>query len=502
MQAERRDRFAKLQTLLRVRSVIFLFGFTFGAAVAFAALNLPEGLIDQFLAGDAPKADMSEEFQLPPIELPDNPRIQARLKRYLKSGARLDLLSSYERSGSYLPMITAILEENNLPTHLAFLPILESRFLPQNRSGAGAVGLWQLMPATASELGLKYNRWVDERRDPEKSTLVAVDYLKHLYAKFGNWELALAAYNCGPAQLRRAMRRDKTRDFWKLRRLPKETRNFVPNYYAILHILTKPEQYGVRLPELSKPLDYETIDLETTFSVEQIARLARVAPEVIRRYNPALLGNLAPSGAYAIRIPVGIKEKFLEQYERSPQDEIEVTYITHKVRRGETLSGIASLYGTSVKEIMGDNNLRSSRWIKAGVSLRIATVTVHRAADVATTQSEVAAEDSTADASKLKFVYRVRQKDLNLSRVASYFDVSADAIKGWNPWLQSDRLHAGEEVTIMKSFSDIGMHKTRRGDSLWKLARKYDTTVRDLKRWNQLVSSRIYPGTRLVVSLK
>ena len=483
------------------KATIFVLGALLGSALTVVIVRLPFDLVSFQEAEDKPFAAPKEEFKLPPMDLPTNARIEKSLKYYQHPGRTRDLLESYQRGGKYAPMISAIFEEYNLPQALVYLPILESRFLPASRSRAGAVGLWQIMPATASEHGLKYNRWIDERRDPEKSTLVAAEYLQYLYAKFGNWDLTLAAWNCGFTKLGRALRRDETSDFWRLQHIPRETYNFVPNYYAILHLLTEPEKYGLTLPEQSQPFEYETLDLEATFSVKQIARLANVSPQVIKKFNPALLSNIAPSGTYSIRVPVGVKSHFLAQYKQNPLDRVEITYTSYKVRRGDTLLRIANRFGTTVRAIMADNNLRSARWIKAGKRLRIASVKINKALEADTNFEGLALRDSTEDANKVRFVYRVDREGLALTTLARYYSVSADDLKTWNPWLDRDKLQTGEELNIFKPIADIGVHKTRRGDSLWKLARRYHTTVGNLKRWNQLQGSRIYPGSNLIVGL-
>ncbi len=438
------------------------------------------------------------------VNLPSNDRIKERIRFYLRADRKAELVKTYVRSGKYLPMIAAIFEEYNLPQSLVFLPVIESNFFPNSRSHAGAVGLWQIMPATALDYGLMVNRWIDERRDPEKSTIVAAEYLRFLYEKFGDWDLALAAYNYGLGKLNRALRRDKTLEYWKLRRIPRETYNFVPKYYAVLHIFANPEKYNIKLPDRSEPIEYDTIELEATFSLQQIARLANVSPKIIKQFNPALTGNIAPSGKYSIKVPSGVKENFLQQYKNNPPDRVEIIYKSYKVRKGDTLFKIAKRFGTTVNAIKADNNLRSSRWINVGMNLRIASVTVTKQSvpdeikdELATNEAEL--EDEIAN--KINLVYKAERDDLSLKTLARYYSVTTEDLKAWNKWLQADDLQEGEEINIYKSIDNITVHKTRRGDSLWKLARRYNTTVSNLQRWNQIGGSKIYPGVSLIVKL-
>ncbi len=480
------------------RPAAFLLGLCAGALLTLAILET-DTIIRAFRSSDSEETPV--EQTTPDLVLHTNPRINARIKYYLRASHKADLLSSYKRAGLYMPMIRAIFEEYNLPPSLIYLPLLESRFIPTRRSHAGAVGLWQLMPATATQLGLKRNRWLDERRDPEKSTIVAAEYLSYLHGKLRNWDLALAAYNCGLGRLRRAMRRDQTVDFWKLKSLPRETRLFVPSFYAMLHLLRNTEANGVSLPEPDKPLDYESIELETTFSIKQLGALTGISEKLIRQYNPALLGSIAPQGTYSLRVPEGFKETFTKNLQNGHAEQIELTYATHVIRRGETLAKIAHRYGTTVSAIMADNNLRSSRWIKAGKKLRIASVTINRVESEKTAAKEIAITEETVTENKVRFVYKVEREGLSIAVLARYYAVQEDELRGWNPALQSDKLKAGAELSIYKSAKDVAFHRTRRGDSLWKLAKKYGTSIRNLKRWNQLSDSRIYPGSELIVSL-
>ncbi|MFQ5603609.1 MAG: LysM peptidoglycan-binding domain-containing protein [bacterium] len=488
--------------LISSKFSIFIFGVAAGWILSVVVLKIPTEYLfsthETDIEVETRKFDPFEKFTVPL-----NDRISAKINSYLSPGRRVDLLSSYKRSGKYLPMITAIFEEYNLPQYLVYLPILESRFLPNSRSRAGAVGLWQIMPVTASEYGLKYNRWIDERRDPEKSTIVAAEYLQFLYDKFKNWELVLAAYNYGYGKLLRAMRRDKAKSFWQLKRIPRETYNFVPNFYAILHIFANPEKYGVRLPDKNTPLEYETIDIEATFSIDQIARLANVSPSIIKSFNPALTGNIAPSGKYSIRVPTGVKEHFLVQYKKNPLDRVEITYTTYRVKKGDSLYKIAKNFGTTVNAIRADNNLRSSRWIPVGLKLRIAAITViKQSVSPETTDMLTAQASDSSQINKIKFVYNVEREGLDVATLARYYAVSENNLKEWNPWLDSNKLQQGEDVYIFKSLDEVTFHRTRRGDSLWRLAKRYHTTVANLKRWNQIWGSKIYPGSRLIVGLR
>ncbi|MBN2008995.1 LysM peptidoglycan-binding domain-containing protein [candidate division KSB1 bacterium] len=479
--------------------VIFLSGFLFGCLVTLLFIHISW---DELIGDLRPPAQVT----LDPFEkfkAPVNDRIDEKIQFYLSPHRKKDLLARYKRAGRYLPMISAIFEEYNLPQYLIFLPIIESGFLPTSKSHAGATGLWQLMPATANEYGLQYNRWIDERRDPEKSTIVAAEFLRYLYAQFGSWELALAAYNSGNLTIKQAQEQENTSDFWELKTIPKETYNFVPSFYAILHLLAYPQQYNIHLPDLSKPLIYDSIDLDAPYSLEQIAKLAHVSPDVIKRYNPALIDKIAPNGTYTIRMPLGVKQHFLEQIEENPPERIEFIYTNYRVRKGDTLYKIARQFGTSIDAIRADNSIRNVNRLKVGQVLRVASVTI-------VDQSEKVIDDSFNTNSnytvpqsidQIRFVHTVMRDSISIQTLARYYAISVDELKSFNPLLRTDRLRKGQDVIIYKAADKVTIYTTQNGDSLWRLAHEYKTSVANLKRWNQLRSSRIRPGQSLVVKL-
>jgi membrane-bound lytic murein transglycosylase D len=483
------------------KPVIFMAGMLLGGLATFFGIQIPWS--DLLLKNITKTASVKPAIDpLKNFSLPLNDRITSKIQYYTRPGQKVDLISNYKRSGQYVAMMKAIFEEYNLPQALVFLPILESGFLPESTSRAGAAGLWQIIPATASDYGLKYNRWIDERRDPEKSTIVAAEFLRFLYEQLENWDLALAAYNMGYSDLKRAMRRENTTNYWDLKTIPVETYDFVPSFYAILHILTKPDKHGFDLPEITEPPDYETIELEATFSIEEIARLANVPPSVIKNFNPALIGSIAPSGQYSIKVPAGVKDQFLQQAKANPPDRVEITYMTYRVRRRDTLYKIAQKFGTTVSAILADNNLRSSKRIKNGQLLRISVISVsEESRDTTAATDDSGGSPTASENNQSKFVYTVERDSFSINILARYYVVTRDEILSWNPWLKTEWLHRDDEVVIYKPFEKIITHRATRGDSLWRLARQFNTTVANIKMWNQLRGPRIYPGQRLIVKL-
>ncbi len=236
---------------------------------------------------------IEEEAKHLGINVPDRSEIRKFLNYYLKN--KRHLREVFQRAQLYLPIIKPILREYGLPEELAYLPVIESGFNPFAVSPSGAVGLWQFMEFTARKYGLRIDRFVDERRDVIKSTHAAAKYLKDLYEEFGNWELALAAYNCGEGCVRR---KTGGRDFWITKRnLPPETRKYVPAFFAILLIARDMERYGVKLPEKLE-IDISNKRVSEMITVEEILDMFDISESVFRDMNPHIKGDFIPPGTF------------------------------------------------------------------------------------------------------------------------------------------------------------------------------------------------------------
>jgi len=275
------------------------------------------------------------------------------------------------RSGRYIPMMATILQEEGLPQDLVYLCLIESGFSSYAVSKAKAVGPWQFIRGTGLRYGLKINGWMDERRDPVKSTRAAAAYLKDLHSQFGEWFLAAAAYNAGERKVERAIDRSRTNDFWRLSRktyLKAETRNYVPKFIAAALIANTPEKYGFGDVAYESPLEYDEVTIRRPLSLHAAAELAKTTLEAIKGLNPALLRNVTPPDAngFLLRVPKGSGESFAQAYEALPDTQPRV--ITHKVKKGETLLGIAKKYGQRVNQLMELNGLKNRR-LRAGQDL-------------------------------------------------------------------------------------------------------------------------------------
>lgn len=235
-----------------------------------------------------------------------------RFVAQFQGAGRNSLRSALSRSGRYVPRMSTILRKRGVPQELAYLPLIESGFRPHAVSRAGAVGPWQIIAATGRRYGLRIDRYVDERRDPVKSTRAAAKYLKDLYAMFGNWHLSLAAYNNGERNIARILETREVEDFWEMRRrgyLCTETADFVPQFLAALRIAETPAMYGFA-PATEQPLRYDLVRLTRPLSLATVARLSGTSMGTIKELNPALHRGVVPPHGYVVRVPKGTKAAF------------------------------------------------------------------------------------------------------------------------------------------------------------------------------------------------
>jgi membrane-bound lytic murein transglycosylase D len=430
---------------------------------------------------------------------------QTRLRDQFEGGLR--------RSGLYLEMIKQVFAEEGIPTDLAYMAHQESAFKTSAYSRAKAKGLWQFIGPTGRKYGLRRDEWVDERSDPEKSTRAAAAYLKDLYAMFGDWYLAMAAYNAGEGKVMRSMRRTGATDFWSLARhrrvLRTETRNYVPAILASIIIDKAPEQYGFEV-ELEDPLEYETHRLDSPTDLRVIAECAGTTVEEIRRLNPELRTMATPpyTEGYTIKIPSGTSASFGERYAAIPKEE-RLKWIRHVVRKGETLSRIAARYGASVPGILSANQMRSANRLRIGQVLIIPT-SGYVPAKV--TRAQYDRDQPTYDRGE-KVTHRVRRGE-TLGRIASRYRTTVHSLRSWNN-LSGTHIRAGQRLVVyyggraespveaadpFQVASASGEYRVRKGDTLYSIARRFGMTVEELREVNNLGrSSVIRPGDRLRV---
>lgn len=432
-----------------------------------------------------------------PLEM--NRHIEAELKLFT-TGENCFFKQSYQRSGKFRPYIVEALRKAGLPEELSWLPLIESGYKVKALSKARALGLWQFIPSTGYKFGLKRTQYVDERIDFMKATDAAIAYLKELHSIFGDWSTVLAAYNCGEGRVLQVIRTQNINyldNFWDLyERLPMETARYVPRFFATLHMVRNPEKFGLDDIELDKPFQYETVDVNRQVHLKALSSATGIALDDLRNLNPELRYQLLPPESYSLRVPVGTTTTLLADIDTVPTSTLPQRGFTwHRVCSGETLSTIARRYRTSVRRIMSANNMRSSNFIRAGNRLKIPQSGY-------TPTSQAYTQPTAVPPSG---IHRVRKGD-SLWIIAKKYGTTVKAISSLNHLTSSDlyidqalRI-PGYKSTPLPDSSEQSTYKVKSGDSPFTIAQKYNMPLEQLLRINQLNSnSKIYPGQTLYI---
>jgi membrane-bound lytic murein transglycosylase D len=440
---------------------------------------------------------------------------------YYSSRGRGTLERALARSGRYEDMIRRILREEGVPQELIYLAQAESGFHPLAVSRAGARGMWQFMGSRAKGYGLERSWWVDDRQDPEKATRAAAHHLKDLYNQFGDWYLAMAAYNSGPGTVQSAVKRTGYADFWELYRrnaLPKETRNYVPIIVAVTIMAKNPAQYGLESVVKEKPVPYDTVKIDYPIDLRLAAECVDATAADLLELNPSLLRLTTPrvtkkDSAFELHLPAGTADRFQAAVASIPADK-RVWWRYHKVQGGETLASIARTYHTIPKAIAEANDLNDdSVEPEARLIIPIAA----------------GKQSDTSTYAHATTHYKIRQGD-TVESVAENFGVSVKMLRVWNHLKGSSLagrkvlyLHlpvtrgAGETQVASKHSSRthhkagtqtasasgvphpmVKRHKVKRGETLSSIATSYNTTVTALKHDNRNIAA-LRPGMILVV---
>ena len=444
---------------------------------------------------------------------------------YFSSRGRGALVNGMEHSGRYREMIQRVLKEEGVPQDLIYLAQAESGFHSLALSRAGARGMWQFMASRASGYGLQRNWWLDERQDPEKATRAAARHLKDLYGMFGDWYLAMAAYNSGPGTVQRAVQRTGYADFWELYKrnvLPKETRNYVPIIIAITIMSKNPAQYGLDDVQMEAPMASDTVTIDYPVDLRLVAECVDSSVDTLQQLNLSLLRMTTPKDqSFTLRLPAGTKDKFEREIAAIPLEK-RVLWRFHRVQPGDTLASIARKYHVSSEAIAEANNLED-RDVQADAKLIIPVANAKSAkeADVA---------QGSGGYSKRPVSYKVRKGD-TLSSIADDFGVPAEKIRKWNR-LSGNRVATGRVLRIYRPTGGVEetasksstrrkakstapelaskktaaskkseastRHTVKRGETLTSIASRYNTTVAQLKKDNPQVA-KLRPGDVLLI---
>jgi peptidoglycan lytic transglycosylase D len=367
---------------------------------------------------------------------------------YFKTRGREEFQRWLDRSARYIPVMKDIFREKNLPEDLVYVAMIESGFNPYAVSWAKAVGPWQFMPATGKLYGLRIDWWIDERKDPVKSTYAAAEHLKDLHNLFGSWPLALASYNAGAGKVQRAVLRTRSDDFWDLkasRYIRRETKNYVPKFMAATIIAKNPESYGFSIADYS-PFTYDTAVIEESTDLRLLARCAGCSYEALKELNPELRRWVTPPDfdKYVLRIPAGTKKMFLANFAAIPPEE-KITWERHEVRRNETLASLAKQYNTSSETIREINGLKKTR-LTPGRHLLIPIDINAKAQDIGYLTPEESGKQQ-------EILYRVRRGE-TLARIAKRHNVTVSDIKEWNKGL-SAKIRAGQKIKLVVDVDQI-----------------------------------------------
>ena len=449
-----------------------------------------------------------------PSELPLDlkPAVENYISFFSGRG-RGTLESALVRSGRYRDMIQRVLREEGVPQELIYLAQAESGFHPLAVSRAGARGMWQFMASRATSYGLERNWWVDERQDPEKATRAAARHLRDLYKEFGDWYLAMAAYNSGPVTVQNAVARTGYPDFWQLYNrgvLPKETRNYVPIILAVTIMAKNPAQYGLDSVVREQPIPYDSVKIDYPVDLRLVAECVDASAGTLQDLNPSLLRLTTPKDQpFELHLPAGTRERYLASIAAIPQD-MRVWWRYHKVLPGDTLASVARAYRTPAQAIAQANNLEDGQELQAESKL---VIPVAPGKNLSSNDAVSYAHRATA--------YKVRRGD-TVESVADNFAVPASMVRRWNH-LKGDSLRGRRivyvhlPVTPGRSLSERTVaykrktgkslhsttatpvrHKVQRGETLYSIATSYKTTVDALKHNNRNLAT-LRPGMILVI---
>jgi len=454
-----------------------------------------------------------------------NDQVAMFINYFSSTKGRHTLEHGLTRAGRYRELISQTFRQEGVPQDLIYLAMAESGFQPLAVSRAGARGMWQFMAGRGSMYGLERNWWVDDRQDPVKSTQAAARHLKDLYREFGDWYLAMAAYNTGPGNIQRAVERTGYADFWELYKrgvLPQETRNYVPIIVAVTIMAKNPGQYGLENVIPEKPVSTDQVSINYPVDLRLVAECLDTSAETLQQLNPSLLRMTTPKDqTFTLNLPTGSKDKYETAIALIPPD-MRTFWRYHRVEYGESMGSIARKYHTTTSVIEEANNLETDD-VTVGSKL-IIPIAPGKSGD-------------TVAYSKKATRYKVRKGD-TVGSIADDFQVPVDKVRKWNH-LKGNTVASGRTLLIYKPLSESARsetaaggddpapsksskkgkstkaaktgatstqntqatyHKVKKGETLSSIAHSYNTTVANLKKNNASAAANLRPGEMLVIS--
>ena len=505
-------------------------------------INIDEK-VDYELPTELLKTRLQEMDEKSPFHIEYNQGLENIIKSFLKNRKR-----SFERlmavSEYYFPLFEEAFDKQNVPLEIKYLAVVESALNPKAVSRVGATGLWQFMYQTGKQYGLKIDSYVDERSDPLKASEAAAQYMKNMYAIFGDWDLVLASYNSGPGNVAKAIRRSGgQQNYWNIRKnLPQETQGYVPAFLATMYIYEYHKEHGIK-PERApiKHFATDTVMIKRQMSFKQISDLIDIPVAQLQILNPSYKLNVVPSyrdQSHYLRLPqdkmavfTSNESKIYAYVDREanlrekpfqivrpivPQDSVntfqrlaqaKVRY--YRVKRGDNLSTIAKKYDVAVEDLKKWNNIRGNE-VVYGKNLKInGTEIEQKSTAVAKVEVDKKGIQKDSVAATTASFYVVQKGD-NLSNIAKKFNITVADIQEWNK-LANNNVQLGaslqvvknatnkEEVAVAPERKDI-QYVVQKGDNLGNIAKKFGASLDDLKQWNNLVSNSIALGSTLIVA--
>ena len=463
-----------------------------------------------------------------------NKQVQMYLE-FFQKGFRNQFAEWLRRSAVYVPMMETALSEAGLPRDLVYLAMIESGYNPFACSRSNAVGIWQFMEGTGQQYNLTIDRYLDERRDPEKSTQAAVAFLSDLYKEFGDWHLAVAAYNGGPNKIRIGLSKYKVDNFWDLAEqeyLALETKRYVPKLIAALIIARQPEKFGFTGLEPLAPPKFDLLTTPPGMGLDAIALLTNSPKETIKKLNPQLRQDRVPlnTSGYEVKVPANTAALAMKNMPRL-HSTVTTAYKTHKIRKTDTLASIAASYDINRTTLLKANNLRSGK-LNIGQNLRIPYNTVsYQLLPENIAKARAAGNEGLV-------MHRVKSGE-TLSRVATQYGVSPETILAWNNIKNPRSLQVGTQlalyldnraasapatrtepiamekpatqgksdrmlvlkadkrkihITEASAADALASYRVQNGDTLYSISQKVNISTSEIKKWNNLKSDTIIPG--------
>lgn len=487
-----------------------------------AAVHLNEILREYDYVPQVPNSVVQDRLSCLEQEVPLN--YHERVRKFIDYFAvknRAYTLTLLKRKNVYFPMFERIFREEGVPEELKYLAIIESALRPTALSRVGARGLWQFMPSTGRMYKLKQNSHIDERMNAEKSTRAAAKYLRYLYEYFGDWELAIAGYNCGPGNIRKAQRRTEKFHFWDIYpKLPRETRSYLPQYVAMIYVMNYAEEHNLIQDQPDFEIEAEDIYVSQSVDLSKMATALNVCADDMKSLNSELRWGYLPKGVknYALKIP-SARVNYYNAHRDSILNKAKYTgsggdiskgFYYHRVRSGESLGLIAKRNRVRVSELKSWNYLRGNT-IYPGQKLKIyGRGYVPRSSS--SSKSSSSKKKTTVTSSK----YHTVRRGESVGIIAQKYGIKQSQLKSWNK-LSGNTIYAGQKLAVAPPTSKSSSKKSsstakpsksngansyytvKKGDSLWEIAKKKGVSVESIKKWNNLRSNKLNIGQKLLI---